>query len=175
MAWTDERRELVVKLWKEGLSASGVAQRVGGTTRNAVIGIIHRMGLSGRSAENRMKSRKRKIAAQASYARGQEKRRARLAELKSREPKRERFFGDVQSVAPLPLPLDTDIARVSFAELEPGMCKFIPGDPRASGPMFCGCAVVPGLSWCEAHARRVFNAPAVSSRVSEPTKELEHA
>ena len=49
MAWTDERVELLKKLWAEGLSASQIAGRLGGVTRNAVIGKVHRLGLSGRA------------------------------------------------------------------------------------------------------------------------------
>ena len=45
MAWTDERVELLKKLWTEGLSASQIAGRLGGVTRNAVIGKVHRLGL----------------------------------------------------------------------------------------------------------------------------------
>ncbi|MCB1513625.1 MAG: GcrA cell cycle regulator, partial [Hyphomicrobiaceae bacterium] len=42
MAWTDERVELLKKLWSEGLSASQIASRIGGVSRNAVIGKVHR-------------------------------------------------------------------------------------------------------------------------------------
>jgi GcrA cell cycle regulator len=48
MSWTDERVARLTKLWSEGLSASQVAAELGGVTRNAVIGKIHRLGLSGR-------------------------------------------------------------------------------------------------------------------------------
>ena len=45
MPWTDERKELVRKLWAEGLSAADIAERLGSeTSRNAVIGIICRNG-----------------------------------------------------------------------------------------------------------------------------------
>ena len=44
MAWTDERVELLKTLWAEGLSASQIANRLGGVTRNAVIGKVHRLG-----------------------------------------------------------------------------------------------------------------------------------
>ena len=47
MAWNDERVELLKKLWADGLSASQIASRLGGVTRNAVIGKVHRLGLSG--------------------------------------------------------------------------------------------------------------------------------
>ena len=56
MAWTDERVEQLKKLWAEGLSASQIAGRLGGVTRNAVIGKVHRLGLSGRATTSRMKS-----------------------------------------------------------------------------------------------------------------------
>ncbi|PIR86534.1 GcrA cell cycle regulator, partial [Candidatus Kaiserbacteria bacterium CG10_big_fil_rev_8_21_14_0_10_43_70] len=46
MAWTDERADMLKKLWAEGLSASQIANRLGSVTRNAVIGKVHRLGLS---------------------------------------------------------------------------------------------------------------------------------
>ena len=49
MNWTDERVELLKKLWQDGLSASQIAAELGGVTRNAVIGKVHRLGLSGRA------------------------------------------------------------------------------------------------------------------------------
>jgi GcrA cell cycle regulator len=49
ISWTDERVELLKKLWSEGLSASQIAGELGGVTRNAVIGKVHRLGLSGRA------------------------------------------------------------------------------------------------------------------------------
>ena len=49
MSWTDERVARLAKLWAEGLSASQIAADLGGVTRNAVIGKVHRLGLSGRA------------------------------------------------------------------------------------------------------------------------------
>ena len=49
MGWTDERVETLKKLWLDGLSASQIAKQLGGVTRNAVIGKVHRLGLSGRA------------------------------------------------------------------------------------------------------------------------------
>ena len=43
MSWTDERVELLKKLWSDGLSASQIAAELGGITRNAVIGKVHRL------------------------------------------------------------------------------------------------------------------------------------
>src|ERR1044071_1933610 len=49
MGWTDERVELLKKVWAEGLSASQIAAELGGITRNAVIGKVHRLGRPGRA------------------------------------------------------------------------------------------------------------------------------
>lgn len=49
MSWTDERVEMLKKLWAEGLSASQIAAKLGGVSRNAVIGKVHRLKLSGRA------------------------------------------------------------------------------------------------------------------------------
>lgn len=49
MSWTDERVDLLKKMWNEGHSASTIAKELGGVTRNAVIGKVHRLGLSNRT------------------------------------------------------------------------------------------------------------------------------
>ncbi|HUF86830.1 MAG TPA: GcrA family cell cycle regulator, partial [Thermohalobaculum sp.] len=50
MSWTDERVEKLKELWAEGVSASQIAKTLGGVTRNAVIGKVHRLGLSNRAS-----------------------------------------------------------------------------------------------------------------------------
>lgn len=49
MPWSDERVEKLKKMWAEGQSASQIAKELGGVTRNAVIGKVHRLGLSNRT------------------------------------------------------------------------------------------------------------------------------
>jgi GcrA cell cycle regulator len=49
MTWTDERVETLKTMWAEGKSASQIAKELGGITRNAVIGKVHRLGLSNRN------------------------------------------------------------------------------------------------------------------------------
>jgi len=51
MSWTDERVETLKRMWSEGQSASAIAKELGGVTRNAVIGKVHRLGLSNRTEE----------------------------------------------------------------------------------------------------------------------------
>lgn len=62
MAWTDDRIEILRKLWDQGLTASQIAKELGeGVTRNAVIGKAHRLGLKSRPSP--VKSDKKKAAA----------------------------------------------------------------------------------------------------------------
>lgn len=49
MSWTDDRVEILKTKWAEGASASQIAKELGDVTRNAVIGKIHRLGLSNRA------------------------------------------------------------------------------------------------------------------------------
>src|ERR1700761_6985778 len=51
--WSDERIEALTKMWREGLSASQVARQLGGVSRSAVIGKVHRLGISGRDTPAR--------------------------------------------------------------------------------------------------------------------------
>jgi len=50
MSWTDERVTTLKKLWLDGLSASQIMRQLGGVSRNAVIGKIHRLGLTGENS-----------------------------------------------------------------------------------------------------------------------------
>jgi len=54
--WSDDRVEQLKTLWTEGLSASQIARALGGVTRNAVIGKVHRLGLAGRASPSRNRS-----------------------------------------------------------------------------------------------------------------------
>lgn len=48
MSWTDERIEQLRTMWEKGLTASQIADELGGVSRNAVIGKAHRLGLKAR-------------------------------------------------------------------------------------------------------------------------------
>ena len=48
MAWTDERIEQLKRMWLQGMTASVIAEELGGVSRNAVIGKAHRLGLQSR-------------------------------------------------------------------------------------------------------------------------------
>ena len=48
MSWTDERIDQLKGMWERGLTASQIAEELGGVSRNAVIGKAHRLGLQSR-------------------------------------------------------------------------------------------------------------------------------
>ncbi|HEY7809200.1 MAG TPA: GcrA family cell cycle regulator, partial [Allosphingosinicella sp.] len=48
MSWTDERIDRLKDLWTRGMTASQIADELGGVSRNAVIGKAHRLGLQSR-------------------------------------------------------------------------------------------------------------------------------
>ena len=48
LSWTDERIDRLKSLWKQGMTASQIADELGGVSRNAVIGKAHRLGLQAR-------------------------------------------------------------------------------------------------------------------------------
>lgn len=48
MSWTEERIDQLKRLWGQGMTASQIAEELGGVSRNAVIGKAHRLGLEAR-------------------------------------------------------------------------------------------------------------------------------
>jgi len=67
MSWTDERVETLKTMWNDGKSASQIAKELGGVTRNAVIGKVHRLGLSNRTQPSKA-AKEAKPAAEAAPA-----------------------------------------------------------------------------------------------------------
>ena len=149
MGWTEERVEILKKLWLDGFSASQIAKQLGaGLTRNAVIGKVHRLGLSGRASPSQPQ---RPV-------------------FKPTRPARS--APQVASVA-APRRLDTAVAAIEPAALatfsceETGsatvltlgshMCKWPIGDPSSEGFSFCGRAASEG-PYCGQHARVAYQA-----------------
>jgi GcrA cell cycle regulator len=67
MSWTDERIESLRTMWEKGLTASQIADELGGVSRNAVIGKAHRLGLKSRPSPVKAtdKAKPAKVAAPA--------------------------------------------------------------------------------------------------------------
>ncbi len=164
--WTEERVELLKKLWSEGLSASQVAKQLGGVTRNAVIGKVHRLGLSGRATPSRP-ARTSRPAAPRTLVRARPEPatpREQKEELQSRSednlPKENR----ASNVSELPdLPLSE---RATVLTLTERTCKWPIGEPGKAGFHFCGRGAEDGMPYCPEHARKAYQ-PAQSRRNRE--------
>jgi len=68
MSWTDERIDRLKHLWSNGMTASQIADELGGVSRNAVIGKAHRLGLDARPSPVKAGEEKEKKAAPAAAA-----------------------------------------------------------------------------------------------------------
>lgn len=170
MAWTDERVELLKKLWGEGLSASQIAGRLGGVSRNAVIGKVHRLGLSGRATTSRMKSHRPR--ARAANANAKRVAKARFATV-GNPALRALYHPDAEPFVPAAEELEIPIAeRKTIQTLTECSCRWPIGDPQLSDFHFCGKTKVPGLPYCEFHARRAFQPPQPRRRERDTSEPL---
>jgi GcrA cell cycle regulator len=155
MGWSEERVALLRKLWTEGLSASQIAKQLGGVTRNAVIGKVHRLGLAGRATPSR--PAKRPIRA------------ARPRPLGPIAPR-------LRPASHMPAVVIPELEPVKFADgraasvltLTENMCKYPIGDPTEADFAFCGRASACG-PYCQDHARVAYQpSQAKRRRASEP-------
>jgi len=152
MSWTDERVELLKKLWAEGLSASQIAAQLGGVTRNAVIGKVHRLNLSGRAKPASSTPRPRKIRSASPHRPSRSYVSGNTALKVHAHPAPRR--------APAPVPIEDLVVpislRVSLLALNDQMCKWPIGDPGAEDFHFCGHRNFNGLPYCEYHSRLAY-------------------
>ena len=153
MGWNDERVELLKKLWADGLSASQIAAQLGGVTRNAVIGKVHRLGLSGRA-----KTPSSSVP------------RVRKPRTTGMRP-RMRYHGN-NALAPQydyeqdldPLANVVPIGpRISILELSENTCRWPIGEPGKEGFGYCGSQTKGELPYCPYHARAAYQ-PAADRR-----------
>ena len=137
MSWTDERVELLKKLWSDGLSASQIAAELGGITRNAVIGKVHRLGLSGRAKSTSSASQRPR---------------------KARSPSHMLRIGraSIDNIIPIG-------QRRTILELNEQTCRWPVGDPGSTEFFFCGGNTVTGLPYCAYHSRVAYQ-PATDRR-----------
>ncbi|MGE3643847.1 MAG: GcrA family cell cycle regulator [Beijerinckiaceae bacterium] len=153
MSWTDERVEQLRKLWMDGLSASQIANTLGsGITRNAVIGKVHRLGLSGRvKAPSSSKPR----------VRSSQPRQSRV----QRRPGGGGAVHGNTALAYQARPYVQPVARaleeivvpmsnpVTIMDLKESMCRFPLGDPQTPEFRYCGGKSETGIPYCPFHTR----------------------
>tara|TARA_R110000744_G_scaffold125730_11_gene231776 strand:- start:75868 stop:76392 length:525 start_codon:yes stop_codon:yes gene_type:complete len=163
MAWTDERVEELKKLWSEGLSASQIAKQLGGVTRNAVIGKVHRLGLSGRATPSRPARRPAKPS----------RPRTTTASI---EPVRTARPAPSAPAAPLTAPMEPAVLPsgefATVLTLKDSMCKWPIGDPSQSSFRFCGRKTGASAAYCDAHANMAYQPSQKRRRTGEAAAAL---
>jgi GcrA cell cycle regulator len=164
MAWTDDRVELLKRLWLEGLSASQIAGELGeGVTRNAVIGKVHRLKLSGRAKPTSSAPRARKprtgVGGQRRVVGSAIGKRRMInapmigATALQISPEDEQDYIAERAVE-LYIPPEE---RVSLLALTERTCKWPIGDPMSEGFFFCGRDSEEDRPYCEFHSRRAYH------------------
>ncbi|WP_346899432.1 GcrA family cell cycle regulator [uncultured Roseibium sp.] len=157
MSWTTERVELLKKLWSEGLSASQIAGELGGVTRNAVIGKVHRLGLSGRAKTPSPASKPRRNrpssptspASSASRQSTQQPQSRGATALKMAPTPAPEVEPEAEPIAEL-VPISE---RATILTLTERTCKWPIGDPSSEDFYFCGRNSDPGVPYCPHHCR----------------------
>ena len=165
MSWTDERVELLKKLWSDGLSASQIAAELGGITRNAVIGKVHRLGLSGRAkSASSGASRPRKARAPAHMLRiGRNAIRGNTALAHAYDIEAEAEPEVIDNIIPIG-------QRRTILELNEQTCRWPVGDPGAGDFFFCGGNTVGSLPYCAYHARIAYQPASDRRRDRRPMR-----
>ena len=173
MSWTDDRVATLTKMWGEGQSASQIAKELGGVTRNAVIGKVHRLGLSNRATGGAKPGAKGKTAAKpTTRAKAAAKPKAEAAPAASAKPILPARKAIIPAGQPLPpQPSANEISpealasvrevekkakKISLMELTERTCKWPIGDPATDEFWFCGLTSEPGKPYCEAHVGVAF-------------------
>ncbi len=151
--WTEDRVEMLKKLWAEGLSASQIATRLGGVTRNAVIGKVHRLGLSGRVTPSRNSRPRASKPRQPSHpGRVNSYRSAGATALKTET---------AAQTAPLPEPEPAPLRevqippgeRATILTLSEKTCRWPIGDPSSDEFHFCGRNPSAKMPYCPEHCQ----------------------
>jgi len=169
MNWTDERVELLKKLWSEGLSASQIAAELGGVSRNAVIGKVHRLKLSGRGKTTKASPRVRKGATPQQPIRPVVPEieeavisRASVPPLtpQASNPKDAKieFSNDLMTDVTVD---NSDVVipmsrHLSLLQLSENTCKWPIGDPLSEDFYFCGADSGESSPYCSYHSKLAF-------------------
>lgn len=155
MGWTEDRVSVLKKLWLEGLSASQIAKQLGGVTRNAVIGKVHRLGLSGRATPSQPSRPVFRPTRPRPAVQTQPQRRA-IEAAQPRPPQ------------PQPAPYVDLPGTATVLTLGAHMCKWPIGDPSTDDFSFCGRRSGGEGPYCVEHARVAYQP--VQRKKNSPTE-----
>ncbi|WP_019223182.1 GcrA family cell cycle regulator [Bartonella rattaustraliani] len=163
MSWTHERVELLKKFWSEGLSASQIAAQLGGVSRNAVIGKVHRLKLPGRGKTPQAVSRTQKAPVNPPSSRM--RRSASTAvpthstssvgatALKMEFVEEDVAGTDISEKSDVVVPISR---QLNLLQLSENTCRWPIGDPLSSDFHFCGADASENSPYCAFHAKIAF-------------------
>ncbi len=177
MSWTDERVETLKTMWSEGKSASQIAKELGGVTRNAVIGKVHRLGLSNRVGGEHpddLGAPAEAILDDETPAPTPEAATPQPATAPNRPAPAKDPIPAVRAKPTGPLPPQPSASEISaealanlaevakkarrlnLMQLTERTCKWPVGDPATDDFWFCGLPAVAGKPYCETHVAVAF-------------------
>ena len=156
MEWTEQRIEMLRRLWGQGQTASQIAVALGGVTRNAVIGKAHRLGLTGRPSPI-----KRDASGSSAPKRRPVPRRAMAPQPKPMMQLQRAMQPQSQdgSIAASPQPAPREQPRnypPARAHGGTKSCSWPVGDPKQPGFHFCGEPSEPGRPYCASHCHQAY-------------------
>jgi len=137
MSWTEEKVLKLKQLWSKGHTASQIAEELGDTTRNAVIGKAHRLNLEARAPS--------KQSAQSSTSANRPARRGSAPT--SRKAKFQSILLDKNFEPENPKSLE---------ELTDQTCKWPIGHPNEEKFYFCGRKPEGEFPYCKLHVLYAF-------------------
>lgn len=150
--WTPKRLDMLRQLWAEGFTATDIGHKLGGLTKNQVIGKVHRLALPSRPSP---------IKAPRYPALRKPKRERRRPEQKAAKPKVTEPAPIVVEEAPViatPRPVLCELPPSPMSSQIGTGCRWVEGDPKASW-LYCNAIPVNESSWCAEHHARVFEIP----------------
>ncbi len=156
MSWTDDRVDVLKKLWGDGHTAAEIAKKLGGVTRNAVIGKAHRLKLSNRISpiQQNKKPANKNVA------------RKKIIE-KAPAP-----IAKSPNIVAEKQPAIASENLYSLMDLKPRMCRWPSGDPKEENFGFCGDETISGIPYCEEHAKLAYQA-ATRNRILNTGKDAQ--
>jgi GcrA cell cycle regulator len=150
--WTTERVQRLRLCVNAGLTCSQIAAEIG-VTRNAVIGKIHRLGLSPGRRPDAIARRMRAVPARDRPTKLATILRAVAADMAA-------VAADMAAVAPMATAAPVESAqRCSLLELGGGRCRWPLSEPGRADFGFCGNESIGGFSYCASHARIAYRLP----------------
>ena len=154
MSWTSEKVEKLKDLWAKGHTASQIAEILGDTTRNAVIGKAHRLELEARAPSKQTNT---------SRSRDNKHKIKRAAAPLSRKAKFQSILLDKNFEPENPKSLE---------DLTESTCKWPIGHPNEEKFYFCGRKPEGDFPYCKLHVLYAFQPKGSKEEVLDKEDEV---